>query len=158
MANQTKLFTKLGWKVPPTSRLYTSCITANRLFTGYTLGAHPVRQAHEFINVVRSGTVQLVGHEHPERSFWRGDEFNAEDLVDYLEGKSVVQARIGALIPAYRSLDFRGRQLVFEEFAMSMDDAIRIVDEQFRIVPNDDGGSGEGGTAGVATVPATEDA
>ena len=138
--------------------MYTCCITANRLFTSYRLGAHPVRQAHEFINVVRRGTVQLVGHDQPERSFWRGNEFHADDLVDYLEGKSVVQAQIGALIPAFRSFDFRGRILAFEEFALNMEDAVRIIDEQFRIVPVDDDSPKNDGSTGSASNPATEDA
>jgi len=143
-ANQAKLFAKLGWKLVPTSRVYTCCITANRMFSGYRMGAHPVRQAHEFINVVRSGSIQIVGHAQPERRFWRGDEFHADDLVDYLEGKSVVQAQIGALIPVFRSFDFRGRVLAFEEFAMNMKDAVRIVDEQFRIVWGDDEAEDDG--------------
>lgn len=136
-ANQAKLFAKLGWTVPPASRVYTCCITANRLFTGYRMGAHPVRQAHEFINVVRSGSIRIVGHEQPERRFWRGEEFHSEDLVDYLEGKSVIQAQVGALIPSVRTFSLRGRMLTFEEFAMDVEDAVRIANEQFRIVPAD---------------------
>jgi len=133
-ANQAKLFVKLGWTVPPTSRVYTCCITANRLLSGYRMGSHPVRQAHEFINVVRNGFIQLVGHNNPQRRFWKGDEFHADDLIDYLEGKSVVQVQIEALVPDYRRFEIRGRTLTFKEFAMNLESAVRVVDEQFRIV------------------------
>lgn len=150
-ANQAKLFAKLAWNLMTTSRVYTCCITANRLFSGYRMGAHPVRQAHEFINVVCNGSIQIVGHAQPERRFWRGDKFHADDLVDYLEGKSVVQAQIGALIPASRRFDLCGRVLAFEEFAMDMNDAVRIVDEQFRIVSADDEVSAEGSKPGSDT-------
>jgi len=133
--NQAKLLAKLGWKVPTTSRVYTCTITTNRLFSGYRMGAHPVRQAHEFINVVQNGSIHVVGHEHPQRQFWRGSTFHADDLVDYLEGKSVIQAQMDALVPVHRTFDIRGRVLVFEEFAMNIEIALKIVDEQFRILP-----------------------
>jgi len=154
--NQSKLFAKLGWNLQPTTRVYTCAITANRLFSGYRMGAHPVRQAHELMNVVRSGSMRLVGHDQPHRRFWRGDEFHAEDLVDYLEGKSVVQAQLDALVPTYRGYDFRGPVLAFEEYAMSMDDTVRIVDQRFRVIPDEAEAAMESGAASAALGPATE--
>ena len=49
--NQKTLFGKLDWSLSPTREVYTSILIANRVFHGARLDGHPVRQAHEFINV-----------------------------------------------------------------------------------------------------------
>ncbi|WP_208404808.1 hypothetical protein [Sphingobium vermicomposti] len=109
-AHQKQLFAKLGWNVKPTSHIHTGIIIANRVFHGANLEGHPVRQAHEFINVVSAGI--LVGGEEP-LSLWAGAAFQTSDLCTYLGQNSVVAKQLTALDPhisetrlGYRRLEY----------------------------------------------------
>jgi hypothetical protein len=75
--NQARLFGELGWDVTPTSRVYTGIVIANRIFHGAEFNGHPVRQAHELINVLRTGT---IGGD-ADLKYWKGAAFTTEDLV-----------------------------------------------------------------------------
>ncbi|WP_106419150.1 hypothetical protein [Salinicola tamaricis] len=68
--NQTRLLEALSWEATVPARVRTCVVTANRAFSGYYCGAHPVRQAHELINVLVNGDVGL-GPGKPRRRFWR---------------------------------------------------------------------------------------
>ena len=94
--NQTRLFKALGWKAAAPARVRTCAVTANRAFSGYRCGAHPVRQAHELINVLVRGYVGRAPGEAPLR-FWRAEAFEVADLLDYLDGKSVLQSKPPAI-------------------------------------------------------------
>lgn len=114
--NQEKLFRALDWKIPTTNQVYSGIITANRLFTSLQKGAHPVRQAHELINVIRSGKIGKGTTE--SISFWKGDSFSVLDLVEYLEGKSVVGMQLAKLKPHKRSIRLRDTELQFDTYTM----------------------------------------
>ena len=128
--NRASLIKAIGWNVKPVSRVYTCTVTANRCFTGYKLGAHPVRQAHELINVLTSGLIGRGASAAPLR-FWHSDAFQADDLIDYLEGKSVVGQQHAAMHPVKRSIEIRGRKLEFAQFAMDLDEAAKAMDEVY---------------------------
>ena len=132
-ANQKRLFEAMGWTVPSMSRVYTCTVTANRLFTGYKLGAHPVRQAHELINVLTRGQIGR-GMEDPALRFWRAETFHVDDLIDYLDGKSVVGQHHAAMFPVTRSIDIMDKRLEFAQFAMDLERASTSMAQAFAVV------------------------
>lgn len=121
IANQEKLLKWLNWNVAATADVHTGIITANRVFNGYTMGAHPVRQAHELINVVARGYVRLW----PERQvrFWRDESFQALDLVEYLQGGSIIQQQFDLLRPFERRLRIEDMTLTLQNYYLDMQEA-----------------------------------
>lgn len=129
-SNQMRLFKAMRWNVTAPARVRTCVVTANRAFSGYRCGAHPVRQAHELINVLVRGYVGR-GPDGPNRRFWRAEHFEVADLLDYLEAKSVLQPQHAAMAPSKRGILLRGRRLEFAEFSMDLEDMGRHVEETF---------------------------
>ena len=128
--NQMRLFKALSWEVAGASRVRTCVITANRAFNGYRCGAHPVRQAHELINVLIRGYVGRGPGESPHR-FWRAEAFEVADLLDYLDGKSVLQMQHAAMAPVKRGITLKDCRLEFAQFVMDLADMGRLIEESF---------------------------
>jgi hypothetical protein len=116
-SHQAALFKALGWDIPPTNEIHTGIVIANRVFSGSMQGRHPVRQAHELINVVLRGE---FGGTIGKFSFWSGLEFEADDLVAYLRGETVVADQFAALEPVVHTIAFGKRSLCFESYGMDM--------------------------------------
>jgi hypothetical protein len=114
-ANQSVLFKKLGWAVQPTVYVHTGIIIANRVFHGAALNGHPVRQAHEFINVLMNG--KLVNGDQT-LSFWAGPAFQTDDLITYLEGDSVATKQLAALDPIDWEFSMGYRRLIFSSYVL----------------------------------------
>jgi hypothetical protein len=131
--NQMRLFKALGWEAATPARVRTCVVTANRAFSGYRCGAHPVRQAHELINVLVRGYVGR-GPGEPPRRFWRAEAFEVTDLLDYLDGKSVLQTQHAVMAPARRGITLKDRRLEFEQFAMDLADMDSLLKESFDAV------------------------
>lgn len=123
-ANQEKLLKWLGWDIPATADVHTGVITANRVFNGYTMGGHPVRQAHELINVVAGGYVHF-GSEPPVR-FWRAENFQALDLVEYLQGGSIIQQQFEVLRPFERQVRIEDMTLTLRNYYLDMQEAVEL--------------------------------
>lgn len=147
--NQSRLFQALGWDVAPPARVRTCVVTANRAFSGYRCGAHPVRQAHELINVLLRGYVG-TGPGRTPRRFWRAEAFEVADLISYLDGQSVLHMQHAAMSASTRSIAFKERRLEFAQFTMDLEGATRLMEASFEPMP----GSGAPGDA-VAEEPAT---
>ena len=128
--NQARLFKALGWDATAPARVRTCVVTANRAFSGYRCGAHPVRQAHELINLLVRGYVGR-GPGEPPRRFWRAEAFEVDDLLDYLDGKSVLQTQHAAMAPARRGIALKDRRLEFAQFVMNLEDMARLLEESF---------------------------
>lgn len=126
-ANQTKLFGKLGWNVSPTSWVYTGIVTANRIFHGAEFNGHPVRQAHELMNVLATGT---IGGD-AELKFWKGDAFTTDDLIAYLGADSIARKQLQAFVRYPIEIDLGGRRLVFESHLLDMQRQIDIMFESY---------------------------
>lgn len=124
-ANQRALFKKLDWDVQPTTAIHTGIIIANRVFHGAKMSGHPVRQAHEFINVVLRG---FVGRGDEQLSFWQGSAFQTSDLVSYLEGRTLVSDQMSSLQPATRKYVFGPRSLEILTYEMMPE----VLDAKFR--------------------------
>lgn len=134
-SHQMRLFKALGWEVTVSARVRTCVVTANRAFSGYCCGAHPVRQAHELINVLVRGYIRR-GFVETHRQFWRAEAFEVADLLDYLDGKSVLQAQHAAMAPTTRSITLKDRQLEFAQFVMDLADMGRLIEESFDAAPD----------------------
>jgi hypothetical protein len=94
-ANQAKLFSRLGWPIAPTSKIQTGILIANRIFTGVSINGHPVRQAHEFINVVSRGFIRAS--DGSELIFWDGDEVTTSDVNRYLGDNGLLADHFAAM-------------------------------------------------------------
>lgn len=121
-ANQQKLIKWLGWDVPATADVHTGIITANRVFNGYTMGTHAVRQAHELINVVSRGYVRFW----PEGQvrFWRQKNFQALDLVEYLQGGNIIQQQFNLLRPFERRVHIEDMTLTLQNYYLDTQEAV----------------------------------
>ncbi len=123
-AQQLEFTKKCGWDVPFSKVVHTAIITANRLFHGYSVGVHPVRQAHELINVLTSGVIQRSdGH---KLRFWEGETFQLRDLHSYLQGKSLVGMQMEQLVSHNR--DVKIGPLTLRQRSYSMD--LRVAAEK----------------------------
>ena len=130
--NQRELFKRLNWNVTPTDEIYTGIITASRVFNGYSIQGHPIRQGNEFTNVVESGFMRKSnGGNWEEWSFWAGDEFHANDLVEYLEGRSIIKRQLDELEPYFEDLLFGTKRLRFRRYFL---DLRRVTTEGMRQV------------------------
>jgi len=147
--NRATLFKSLGWDVPTSTEVRTCVVTANRLFTGYQVGSHPVRQALELVNVLVNGNVGR-GPDGEQRRFWRGEAFAIVDLIDYLDGKSILQSQHDAMQPSMQRFNFAGpgHQLIISGWTMDLEEATKRFDEAF---PAPSGESSEPGKAVIAS-------
>ncbi len=116
-ANQTALFQKLGWEVDAPSDVNTGIVIANRVFHGASLNGHPIRQAHELINVLTSG--RIVADED-SLSFWIGPEFQTADLIAYLGTTSIATDQVAALDPREWRYSMGYRELAFSSYVLDM--------------------------------------
>jgi hypothetical protein len=129
-SNQLRLFKELEWNVATPAQVRTCVVTANRMFSGYRCGAHPVRQAHELINVLVRGVVGRGPEKEPYR-FWGTETFEITDLLNYLDGKSVLDTQHAAMSPTVRGITLKDRRLEFAEFKMDLTDHDRLMKETF---------------------------
>ena len=97
-----RLYVSLKWDLGSVDEVLTCVVTGNRLFNGYRIGDHPVRPAYELINMLVGGTIQ-IGNE--EFGVWRKPEFEAQDLLDYLDGSTIHADVSGSFLDAARSYE-----------------------------------------------------
>lgn len=124
---QATLFDKLGWDVRPTERFFTGIVIANRIFNGAQFNGHPVRQAHELINVLRTGT---IGGD-VEFRFWAGDVFTTQDLINYLTRESIATKSFEAMESYPVEIDLGGKLLVFESYAIDPQRQLEIMEKSY---------------------------
>lgn len=129
--NQEALFQKLGWAVAPTSHVHTAIVTANRVFHGARLSGHPVRHAHELINVLTRG--RIVGAES-SLSLWVGETFHAEDLVTYLSNESVTAKQLRVLEPYDVSYSMGYRRLIFSSYVLDLEKSYAVMKASYPVV------------------------
>ncbi len=133
IANQKALFKKLGWNVQPTTAIHTGIVIANRVFHGAKMSGHPVRHAHEFINVVLRG---YIGIGDEQISFWKGPTFQTADLVSYLNGQTVIVDQMSSLEPVTQKYLFGPRSLEILTYVLRPEK----LDEKIRASRTDVGG------------------
>ncbi|MEJ1961024.1 MAG: hypothetical protein WDO56_05535 [Gammaproteobacteria bacterium] len=137
---RARLMQRLGHQGSSITEVRTCIVTANRMFNGYKVGAHPIRQAYELINVLETGEVAL-GQE--TFRIWRGKTFAAADLFGYLDGQ-VLHAELFASMEEQDSEVQLGRaKLIFRSWALKPDQLVAAVRARYVRV---DEVSGEGGS------------
>ncbi|MEO9825341.1 MAG: hypothetical protein ABJF50_13075 [Paracoccaceae bacterium] len=120
-ANQSKLFKRLGWKPNSKCVVQTGIVIANRVFHGASFIGHPIRQAHELINVLISG--RITARKGPEKeglSFWIGPDFQTADLIAYLGPKSIASDQLAALDTRSWRYSIGARDLIFSSYVLDM--------------------------------------
>lgn len=85
---------KTGFNIQSDTRIVTGIVMANRMFSGYRSGKHPVRGGYELVGFVEEGTTQL-GEE--TRSLWQNEKFVGEDLRRFFEEDSTYLPRWNAM-------------------------------------------------------------
>lgn len=125
LTNQAKLLKWLGWDIPTTDSVHTGIVTGNRIFTGYRMGVHPVRQAHELMNVVLRGEVRVGATKAVK--FWRGPQLHALDLVDYLDGENIVRRQFDHMQPLERRFVLGDVTLSVRNYVMNLEHAAKDV-------------------------------
>jgi hypothetical protein len=108
-----RIWERLGWDMPAPTRIRTVVLIANRVFTGSSIDGHPVRQAHEFINVVSKGEIRSPDTIY---RFWDGDTLTTVDVDRYLAGDGVMGDHFASLDRVDYEFDFGARTLVFESW------------------------------------------
>ncbi|MBF7015226.1 hypothetical protein QUC32_30080 (plasmid) [Novosphingobium resinovorum] len=116
-ANQAALFQKLGWEVDAPCDVHTGIVIANRVFHGASLNGHPIRQAHELINVLTSG--RIVADED-SLSFWIGPDFQIADLIAYLGTASIATDQLEMLDPREWRYSMGYRELAFSSYVLDI--------------------------------------
>lgn len=120
-ASQSQLFKRLGWMANSNCVVHTGIVIANRVFHGASLNGHPIRQAHELINVLTSGRITTrKGSEEESLSFWIGPDFQTADLTAYLGPKSIASDQLAALDTRSWRYSIGSRDLVFSSYALDM--------------------------------------
>jgi len=83
---QTNVFRELHWDDNPAKEVITCIVTGNRMFNGYTISGHPVRQVYELVNLILDGHIIVADEDF---KLWKGDTFATQDLLDYINGRSI---------------------------------------------------------------------
>jgi hypothetical protein len=128
-AYQAKVWQTLEWDVPPPVTIQTAVLIANRVFTGTVIKGHPVRQAHEFINVVSRGEIR-----GPERTyrFWGGDALTTVDLDRYLSGDGLLGDHFASLDAINYAHTFGTKRLVFESWVFNPEKNQEIIEARYK--------------------------
>ncbi|MBN8214420.1 MAG: hypothetical protein J0M09_15980 [Xanthomonadales bacterium] len=129
--NLTGLFAKLGWALSQPHTIRTGILTANRLFTGARIEHHPVRQAHEFINVVLRGHIR--SNDGKVYEFWKDEELTTDDLNNYLDDSGLLADHFEALKPINYDYDFDGIVLRFESWRTDPEEQQAIFNRRYRV-------------------------
>lgn len=120
-SNQSQLFKRLGWKVSSKCTVHTGIVIANRVFHGASLNGHPIRQAHELINVLKSGRIAARnGRKEESLSFWLGPDFQTADLTRYLGPKSIASDQLAVLDARSWRYSIGSRELAFSSYVLDM--------------------------------------
>lgn len=128
-AYQTKVWQQLNWDVPPPLKINTAVLIANRVFTGANIEGHPVRQAHEFINVVAHGEIR-----GPDTAyhFWDSNELSTADLDRYLSSDGLLGDHFASLEPINYRHNFGTNSLVFESWTFNPEKSREIIQRRYR--------------------------
>lgn len=129
-----KVWKNLSWTVPAPTAIRTAVLIANRVFTGTNIEGHPVRQAHEFINVVARG--EISGSNVAYR-FWDGDALSTADLDRYLQTDGLMGDHFASLESHDYGFDFGSCKLGFESWMFNALKHHEIIQKRYRPQPSD---------------------
>ncbi|MDY1032453.1 hypothetical protein [Stenotrophomonas sp. CFBP8980] len=122
-SHRDQIWAKLGWTVPTPTAIRTGILIANRVFTGATVEGHPVRQAHEFINVLLRGVVSADGTNY---CVWDGDQVSTSDLDRYLGSDGLLADYFESLVPSNYGYDFGSLQVGFVSWKLAPEKLLEV--------------------------------
>lgn len=128
-AYQEKVWRSLEWDMPPPRAIRTAVLIANRVFSGTNIEGHPVRQAHEFTNVISRGEIhspETVYH------FWDGDALTTTDLDRYLSDDGLLGDHFASLESINYRHDFGAKSLVLESWKFDLEKHQEIIQNRYR--------------------------
>ena len=128
-AHQRELFAKLDWAVPCPAEVHTCVALGNRVFNGYICEGHPVRQAHELLNVLLRGYIELEDARRVR--FWRAETIEAVDLVDYVQGRTTHADIAAAMEPFDVATPIGDKWLTILSCALDLMQFKRIVIDRY---------------------------
>lgn len=128
-AYRAKVWQTLGWTVPSPTAIHTAVLIANRVFTGTCIDGHPVRQAHEFINVISRGEILSTGTVY---HFWDGDVLTTTDLDRYLGDDGLLGDHFASLEPINYRYDFGAKSLILESWKFNPEKSQEIIQKRYR--------------------------
>ena len=114
-----EVFKKLRWPAQTVTAVQTCTVTANRLFNGYELSGHPVRQAHELLNLVLTGEAHLSTGEN--FSLWSSIDFEVQDLCNHLSGSTFFRDMFQSMELIEVPIDVAGANFVVTTYALDFE-------------------------------------
>jgi len=126
---QESLFKSLRWTQRKAKSVQSCIVTANRLFNGYCVDGHPVRQAHEMHNFLNEGKLRLSNCEY---RLWRAEKFSINDFNEYLSNSSYLQDIFGSMQEVISTHPLGGKlSLQLKTFSLDIKALERAVHERF---------------------------
>ncbi|TAL05649.1 MAG: hypothetical protein EPO07_03275 [Verrucomicrobia bacterium] len=123
---------KTGLAMQNITGLTTCVVTGNRMFTGYEVNGHAVRNVYEIENAIMGGAAQFSFAKdllHPNGEyetfrfrFWNGKQLEANDLIDYIQRDSLHQIAFRAMKSSVQVIPFGRRELRFKSFLLDVQD------------------------------------
>ena len=129
-AYQEKVWRSLDWDMPPPTAIRTGVLIANRVFSGARIEGHPVRQAHEFINVISRGEIRSPGTVY---YFWDADALTTADLDRYLSDDGLLGDHFASLEPINYCYDFGTKSLDLESWKFDPEKHQEIIQKRYRV-------------------------
>ncbi len=128
---QKEIFQKNGWGFPSVKSIQTCILTANRSFHGFEIESHPVRHAHELLNVLGSGEIRLDDEYYIIRA---GDDFTIDDLVEYLGNKGITHTQLESMTPIEISICIEKLSLVKKSYAFDFIRMKELAKENYKSI------------------------
>ncbi|GAB2316488.1 hypothetical protein [Stenotrophomonas geniculata] len=123
-----QVWARLGWTVPEPTAIRTGILIANRVFTGAVIEGHPVRQAHEFINVLLRGEIVANGETY---SIWDGETLSNADLDCYLGSDGLMGDYFESLVPSNYGYDFGAHQVGFVSWKLDPEKLLDNIQKRY---------------------------
>ncbi|MEW6175591.1 MAG: hypothetical protein AB1588_07840 [Pseudomonadota bacterium] len=126
---QESLFKTLRWPAQKTTSVKSCIVTANRIFNGYSVNGHPVRQAHEMQNFLNEGRLRLSSGVF---RLWRTEKFSVNDFNEYLSNSSYLEEIFNCMQETISTHPLGGKlNLQFKTFSLDMQALERAVHNRF---------------------------
>ncbi|MGY3643151.1 hypothetical protein [Pseudomonas sp. PK-RTE-24] len=112
---QKRLFAAAEFDYQKVDEIHTCIALATRVFNGYEIEGHPVRQGHELINMISSGKINISG---TMRNVWKNAHFTPSDLISYLRGETTIDDCLKSLTSVRRDYSIKNMTLSFSTYVL----------------------------------------
>jgi hypothetical protein len=126
------------------SELHTCIVTGNRMFSGWREQGHSIRLIYELRNIVQSGKISaklldvsdktLEGQTSRVWKVWKGDTFNVEDIIEYIEKDSLHQCYFDSMsIKDENRIGYN--TITRKTYEFDVEKFFQQIDKKFALVP-----------------------